>query len=89
MGTNLANIVASIAIKALHGVPTFSAIRWFMENIEDFHVKTATKFSPTQVTYKDIFEQTMLGQDVMHVPSAEKHLQQALVLSNIHISIAV
>ena len=89
MVTNQVNFAASIAIRASPGVPIFFAIKWFMESIEDFHVKTATKFSLIQATYKDIYAQTMLEQDAMHVQSVEKHLPQALVSSNIHISIAV
>ena len=89
MVTNQVNFAASIAIRASPGVPTFFAIKWFMESIEDFHAKTATKFSLIQVTYRDIYAQTMLEQDAMHVPSVVRHLQPVLVSSNIHISTAV
>ena len=89
MDTNQVNIDASIAVKLFHGVRIFFDIRWFMESIEDSHVKTAIRYSRIPVTFKDIYGRTMLGLVAMHVLNVERPLQPARDLSNTLISIVV
>jgi hypothetical protein len=82
MDINQVNTAVSIAIKALLGVQIFFVIRWFMENTEGSHVRTAIKCSRIPVTYKDIYVLTMLEHDAMHALNAEKHLQLVLGSNN-------
>ena len=89
MDTNQVNTDASIAVKLFHGVRIFFDIRWFMENTEGSHVKTAIRYSRIPATFKDIYERIMLGLAAMHALNVERPLQQARGLSNTLISIVV
>ena len=79
---NQVNIVANIVRKILLGAQTFFVTRWFMGNTEGFHVKTAIKFLPIQVIFKDTYALIMLVLGAMHVPSAVKPLLRVLGLNN-------
>ena len=89
MDTNQVNTDVSIAVKLFHGVLIFFDIKWFMENIEDSHVKIAIRCLRIPATFKDIYEQTMLGLVAMHALNVERPLQQARDSSNTLISIVV